>query len=66
MLDGGQVMHNDNIKLRSILAEAKFFHETCKKDNRPITWSDYEYFKNKLHVELLFGYEGRLADILGL
>ena len=66
MLDGGQMMHDDNITLRLILSQAKLLYEIRKNANKSITWADYEYFKQKLHSEFLFGYEKQLADILGL
>lgn len=50
-----------NEVLKDILDEAISFAAKHKAD-----WTDYEYFKNRLHDAGIFGHEGQLADILKL
>lgn len=47
--------------LKSILAEASSFARNHKAD-----WSDYEYYKHRLHDAGIFGHENELADALKL
>lgn len=59
-------MEDKNIALYSILDEASIFVLRMMRNKKRVSWSDYEYFKRKLHDAGLFGYECKLADTLGL
>lgn len=59
-------MEDKNIALYSILDEASIFALSMMRNKKRVSWSDYEYFKRKLHDAGLFGYECKLADTLGL
>ena len=48
-------------RAQEILNEAKTWSVSI---SRPMNYTDYEKFKQKLHAEGLFGYEGELARIL--
>lgn len=52
-----------NNKEAIIFKEVKHFKDNL---NRKADYNDYEYFKQRLHSECIFGREGKLADMLGL
>lgn len=47
--------------LDQILMECKEYRKNLK---RRATWNDYEYFKNKLWQNNLYGFESKIANIL--
>lgn len=55
-----------NTKCTEILEQAKKFNMSCMDNHIKPTWQDYEYFKNQLHNENIYGAEPILATILGL
>lgn len=46
-----------------ILTSARVFKDNLK---RPADYYDYEEFKRQLHQYNHYGYEGKLAEILGI
>ena len=53
-----------NKVLDNIIYEATSLASRLNAKHQHATWSDYEYFKKKLHLYELFGYEKQIADIL--
>lgn len=51
-------------KLEDILEDARTFYMNRRNNNQSISWSDYEYFKQRLHSANLYGYEYQIAEAL--
>lgn len=54
------------ITAQSILDDAKAYRAKLKVQRKKPTWSDYESYKSMLYSHDLYGYEGQLANTLGL
>lgn len=54
------------ITAQSILDDAKAYRAKLKAQRKKPTWADYESYKSMLYSHDLYGYEGQLANTLGL
>lgn len=50
----------------TVLAEAQAFADNCRQEGKRPSWTDYQRYEDRLVCAGCYGYEGRLADILGL
>ena len=51
-------------KLEDILKDAQTLYVQCQNSHSNPTWTDYEYFKNRMHDSNIYGHEYELTQIL--